>query len=224
MDGARQAVSVRDRNFAVDLPAETLARIQDGVLRSRYKGRRFCKNPFDVMLYLQLLERLRPKTIIEIGTSEGGSALWFHDQCAALQIECAIYSFDLDPPADPIAPGVHCLKGDALDPQGSFPADIFRSAPHPWLIVEDSAHSFESVLAVLRYFDSRVIAGDYVVVEDGIVADLPGDRYRAFEDGPNRAVATFLAETGEKYAIDEARCDFYGHNVTYCPNAWLEVR
>jgi cephalosporin hydroxylase len=34
-------------------------------------------------------------------------------------------------------------------------------------------------------------------------------------------VAAFLDDTGDRYRIDEALCDFYGRNVTYAPNGWL---
>lgn len=77
---------------------------------------------------------------------------------------------------------------------------------------------------MLNYFDKIVLTGDYIVVEDGVVADLPGEHYELYEDEPNRVVAQFLEETGSRYQIDEALCDFYGHNITYCPNAWLKVR
>lgn len=216
----RKVKSIGNRTFAVDLPTETLEKIHRGTLKTRYKGLRFCKNPFDISLYLRLLERLRPNTIIEIGASEGGSAMWLGDQCRAFGIEADIYSLDVNPPSV-LADGVTFLRGDSLRPAETFPTQLFRQAAHPWLLIEDSAHTFDSVSAVLQYFDPLLVSGDYAVVEDGVVADLPGEHYRTYEDGPNRAVAAFLEDKGERYFIDETQCDFYGHNVTYCPNAWL---
>lgn len=215
--------SVRGRKFAVGLSSEQLLHIQAGTLKNRYKGLRFCKNPFDVILYMQLLEHLRPSTIIEIGTSEGGSAVWFRDMCQALGLNTRILTFDISPPADLIEPGIHVGHVDSYDPDGTLPTGLFSTFPHPWLVIDDSAHTYESVLAVLRYFNRLVQPGDYVVVEDGVVADLPGAQYEQYEDGPNRAVKAFLEETGDKYVIDEKRCDFFGPNLTYCPNAWLTV-
>jgi cephalosporin hydroxylase len=219
----RRAHSIRGRDFAVSLPAPALAAIQQGVLKMTYKGRRFCKNPFDLVLYLRLLEALRPRTIIEIGTSEGGSALWFRDQASALGFEATVHSFDVKPPADFDEPGIVIGAADAFNLESTLPAEALRAAAHPWLVVEDSAHEFDSTLAVLRYFDRLVQPGDYVVVEDGVVADLPGEAYRRYDDGPNRAVAAFLVEAGDRYEIDTGLCDYFGHNVTYCPNAWLRV-
>lgn len=219
----RKAIAVRNREFAVSMPPSTLDAIQNGTLRTTYKGWRFCKNPLDIVLYLRLLEELRPQTVIEIGTSEGGSALWFRDQCNALGLGASIYSFDIAPPAGFSEPGIVIGAADSHNLESTMPTATLAALPHPWLVIEDSAHTYLSTLRVLRYFDRLVRAGDYVVVEDGFVADLPGDAYRQYEDGPNRAVAEFLDETERKYVIDEDLCDFFGHNVTYCPNAWLSV-
>lgn len=216
----RQAHSVRGRAFRVGLPPQPLSRIQAGSLRTRYKGRRLAKNPFDLVIYLQLLERLRPRTIIEVGTSEGGSALWFRDQCRALKLECDVLTMDVAPPVGDID-GVSIFEADATRPAETFPHDVIAAAAHPWLVTEDSAHLYESTSAVLEYFDPLLAPGDYVAVEDGVVADLPGEQYRKYRDGPNRAVRDFLQSRGARYEIDTELCDFFGHNLTYCPNAWL---
>jgi cephalosporin hydroxylase len=94
-------------------------------------------------------------------------------------------------------------------------------SPHPWLVIEDSAHTYESVHAVLDYFDQMLLSGDYIVVEDGVVADLRGQAYLQYADGPNMAVADFLLDKGARFKIDSDTCDYFGSNVTYCPNAWL---
>ena len=219
----RKIRSTRGRDFAVAIPPATLQGIQAGALRTRYKGRLFCKNPFDIANYMRVLEALRPRTIIEIGTAEGGSALWFRDQGAALGIDTQIYSFDIDPPTNLKEHSIFIGQVDACQIERSLPASTFESLPHPWLIIEDSAHTYECTLSVLLYFNRLVSPGDYIVIEDGVVADLPGADYVKFDDGPNRAVAEFLNLEPCKYEIDTETCDFFGHNVTYCPNAWLKV-
>lgn len=216
----RQVTEVRSRAFAVDLPAEVLNRIQRGVMSTTYRGIPFLKNPFDVVLYMRLLERLRPKTIIEIGSFRGGSAVWFRDQCEALGLETGVISIDLKPPVNSLNRVTFCA-GDAGQPDSTFPHPLIEISPRPWLVVEDSAHTYETTRATLAYFDRLLRIGDYIVVEDGVVADLPADAYGRYEDGPNRAVAQFLNSTGQRYSIDASYCDYFGHNVTYCPNGWL---
>lgn len=221
LDCHRHVHAVRGQPFRIGLPPDALHRIQEGTLRTRYKGLRLAKNPFDLALYLRLLEQLRPATIIEIGTSEGGSAVWLRDQCRVLGLaETQVISIDLQPP-DLTAEGIRFLAGNSLDPEGSFPTALIETAPHPWLITEDSAHTYASVAAVLAYFDQYLRPGDALVIEDGSVADLPGQIYRRYEDGPNQAVAEFLTRTGPRYVINREQCDFYGPNVTWAPNGWL---
>lgn len=216
----RLALSAAGRPFAADLPPDSLTAIQGGTLRTRYRGRRLAKNPFDLVLYLQLLQNMRPRSIIEIGTSEGGSALWFADQARALGLDCQVVTLDRAAPATPL-PDIRFFTADATDPEGSFPHDVIAGLPRPWLVTEDSAHTHAACSAVLGYFHRLLQPGDRIVIEDGIVADLPGAQYDVYEDGPNRAVAEFLAAHPGAYRIDAELCDFFGHNVTFCPNGWL---
>lgn len=215
--------SVRDRPFKVALGPKALTAIQAGTMRSTYKGLRFCKNPFDIANYLRLIESLQPATIIEIGTAQGGSAVWMRDQCRALGLPTKIYTFDIKPPDGLDEEDIFTGHVDAFDLDGTLDKDLFSDLPKPWLIIEDCAHVFDTTLNVLNYFDPLVSKGDYVVIEDGVVADLPDPKFDKYEDGPNRAVREFLRAKRQKYRIDAELCDYYGHNVTYCPNAWLEV-
>lgn len=216
----RYISSIAGREFRVGMPSENLDAIQAGTLKLTYRGLRFPKNPFDIVLYMRLLERLRPKAIIEIGTSEGGGALWFADVCSNLGIGARIITIDICPPKEQYA-GVDYLAGDAYDPYGTFPSELLKSLPHPWLISEDSAHTYDACTAVLNYLVPQMRRGDYFVMEDGVVADLTSEAYLKFEDGPNRAIANFLECNSGMLEIDTDLCDLFGHNVTYAPNAWL---
>lgn len=221
LDRLRRVHTVRGRHFRVDIPTRALNKIQNGTLRTRYKNMRLAKSPFDLALYMQAIEKLRPRTIIEIGTSEGGSAAWLIDQCRTFGLcDTRLITIDIAPPAIEVA-DVSFHQGDSREPEQTFPTDIIAASPHPWLVIEDSAHTYASASAVLGYFDKHLVPGDMFVLEDGVLADLDGDVYRGLADGPNRALADFLRRTADRYAIDTALCDFYGHNVTYAPNAWL---
>jgi cephalosporin hydroxylase len=221
LDRVRHVHTIRGRHFRVDLPTPALAKIQQGTLRTRYKGMRLAKSPFDLALYMQAIEKLQPRTIIEIGTSEGGSAAWLIDQCRAIGLpETKLITIDIDPPGIEM-PDVSIHRGDSCAPEQTFPTDLIVGSPHPWLVTEDSAHTYESVSAVLDYFDKLLQPGDMFVLEDGVLADLEGDVYRRLADGPNSALAEFLQRNRGRYEIEDSWCDFYGRNVTYAPNGWL---
>lgn len=211
----------RGRTFRPALPPNILSLIQHGTLRTTYRGRAFLKNPFDVVLYQELIGRLRPATILEVGTKHGRSAVWFADQQAAHGIAARVVTVDVaDPPALD-DPRVTFIRGDAVALDRVLPDQVLATLARPWLVVEDSAHLFKTSLAVLQFFDPRLQPGEYIVVEDGILADLPQPIYEQYQDGPNRAVKHFLEARGPAYEIDTSLCDDYGHNVTWAPNAWL---
>jgi cephalosporin hydroxylase len=211
-------------DFTIAMPADALAAIQRGALQTRYRGFPLLKSPFDIALYLQLIGRLQPATIIEIGTKAGGSALWFADTMANHGLQAHVVSVDINSRPEFVDERIRFVRGDANDLARCMPDRMLDSLPHPWLVVEDSAHLYEPCMAVLRFFHAWLRPGDYIVIEDGVVAQLPSAVYGRYRDGPNRAVAAFLAEQGTAYTVDTGLCDFFGKNVTWNPSGWLVRR
>lgn len=207
-----------------NLTGDTLSGIQAGTLATCYKGAGFLKSPFDIALYLQLLQRLRPGAVIEVGTFQGGSALWFADMMGILGLSPSVVSIDIAANVGFVDSRIQFITGDALHLGDVMQAAVLERLPRPWLVVEDSAHIYETSRAVLDFFHLHLASGDYIVVEDGVVKFLPEPHYRAYQDGPNRALEGFLAANPGAYEIDRGLCDFYGTNVTYNPNGWLRRR
>ena len=212
---------VLGRSFSPSLPAEVLSAIQSGTLRYRYRDRALRKSPFDLALYLRLLSKLRPRTIIAVGSAEGGSALWLADMLTALGIEGRVIALDDEPQQPTASRRITTLMAKAADLGVALQESFLQTLQRPWLVIDDSAHTFEVSLAVLSFFDAKLAHGDYMVIEGGVVRGLPGEQYRRYMDGPSRAIEAFLSTRGDTYEIDSELCDFYGFNVTYNPNAWL---
>lgn len=216
--------SVMGRPFNSSLPGPAWDAIQKGVMRTVYRGIPCFKSPFDLSLYLQLLSRLRPRTVIEIGTKVGGSALFFADMLTADGTDGRVISVDIDPKVAFSDSRITFITGNALDLGHVLPESLLASLERPFLVIEDSSHLIETSIAVLEFFDQWLVSGDYIVIEDGIVSQLSGAHYEVYQDGPNRAVMAFLARHPDGYDIDKELCDHYGYNVTYNPNAWLRRR
>jgi len=198
-----------------------LARIQDGAMRYTYKGVPTYKNPFDLALYQMLLWQQKPRTLIEIGSKWGGSALWFADILRSFGVDCVIHSIDITPPSISV-PDVTFHRGDGRNLAATLPADLMENLPRPMFVIEDADHHCETTLAVLRFFDRWLVTGEYIVVEDGIVDDLYGPEYVArLMGGPRRAVELFLRDRGQNYEIDTGLCDHFGTNVTWNVNGYL---
>ncbi len=194
--------------------------IMRGQLKYTYRGLRCLRNPIDLALYLQILQELSPTTVIEIGTKEGGSAVWFGDMLKVSGMQGKVYSIDLEPPPlKVLTSNVWFLRGDESD-LGGVDLDWGR-LPHPWLVIQDASHQYAGVLKSLRFLNKYMVAGDYLVVEDGYLAELGEDWSRS--GGPGRAIAEFLWET-DGWEIDERYCDWFGANVTANTNGWLVKR
>jgi cephalosporin hydroxylase len=207
------------RSFATAFPPEMLRGIQAGTMAYTYKGVGCLKNPFDLAIYLKLIWDLKPKSLIEIGSNQGGGALWFADMLSISNIACPVVSIDRVPPTRFTDPRIAFVAGDAAQLGDALRPELLAALPHPWLVVEDSAHTYDVTLAALRFFAGTTVPGDVVIIEDGVLTDL--GMGEAYGGGPNRAVAEFLDDSPDVFRVLTEYCDMFGVNATYNPNAYL---
>lgn len=163
--------------------------------RDIYAGVRLAKFPEDLRVYEHLIWASKPNVVIEIGTLRGGSALWFRDRLRTLAAYGAIgrpcvVSIDLEIDAaredlaavDPaFEESITLVAGDVTDPDLPGEVKTLLPAGARCLVVEDSAHVFETTMAALTGFARFVHPEGFFVVEDGYV-DLEEMRLR--EDWP----------------------------------------
>ncbi|PBB44070.1 hypothetical protein CK222_10085 [Mesorhizobium sp. WSM3866] len=207
------------RNYETGLARTNLLSYQAGTMKYRYRNVPCLKSPIDIAIYLQLLNERRPASIIEIGSKYGGSALLLRDMCCAMDIPTGIVSIDLDPPSLSASEGIRFLRGDAANLEVLFRQQRLFDLPRPWLVIEDSAHSYAVCTSVLDFFEEHLRTGEYLVMEDGVLDDLGWSA--RYQGGPNRAIAEFLAREKQSFEIDVAYCDMFGPNMTYNPNGYL---
>ncbi len=205
----------RDRS---SIPKRLLYGIQDATFDYKFDGVKCIKNPFDLALYSMLLSELRPGTVIEIGSANGGSGLWFAAQLRGLGVESHMHSFDIEPVEGKNQANLTFHFGDIYNLDKSPIPEILSDHKKPLLVVEDGPHTYEGCLAALEFFHSFLNPGDYIVVEDGVLHDLG---YRAFKNGPNRAVRDFLNRHPGEYVVDRKYCDFFGYNATWNTNGYI---
>lgn len=200
------------------IPPKVLKKIFEGTVRYTYRDVACMKNPFDLAIYLKLLNDLRPKTIIEIGSLGGGSGVFFAEQSGLLGIETKVWSFDINPVIGIDSPRLTFLGGDIYDLGASELPSILENAERPLLVIEDGPHTFNGCLSALTFFHNYLASGDYIVIEDGNLRDLG---ILELENGPNRAVREFLSRYSESYQIDYALCDSFGVNVTWNTDGYI---
>lgn len=125
-----KSVPSQSRSWRSGIDHATLTSIRNALHNYRYKDVSMLKNPFDLGLYPQLLWKLKPQTILEIGSSAGGSALGRGDLCDSMGINCKIHSMDIVKITDVKHPRVTFYEVGGRSPGGTWPAmPSPRSAP-----------------------------------------------------------------------------------------------
>ena len=198
-----------------------------------YVGVALAKFPEDLRAYEHILWGMRPNVVIEIGTSFGASALWFRDRLRWLEaygrIEAGrVITVDLEvaharallAEADPrFEETIVVLQGDVLDP--GLPARVeARLTPGArCLVVEDSAHEYDTTMAALTGFARFVPREGFFVVEDGYV-DLEERRVAPeLPRGVQPAIADWLrTREGRCFGV-ERDAELYG--VSSHPGGFL---
>lgn len=178
------------------------------------------KSPIDMALYLHLIHALNPGSLIEIGSKSGGSAMMFRDIARMYQTGMQVVSIDRQPPADDVRlNGIRFVQGNVMALEQVFVDHHLFDLPRPWILSEDSAHTFDACMGVLSFAGRHLRKGEYLVMEDGVLAEL--GLAERFDGGPSRALATFLTEHPDLFEIATEYCDMFGQNATTNPNGYL---
>jgi cephalosporin hydroxylase len=176
------------------------------------------KCPLDLWIYQEILMDLetRPDLIVETGTMRGASAhfmAWIFDLVGSGRV-ITIDNRDLD--GRPRHPRIEYLTGSSIDEE--IVARV-RGSVVPGervMVVLDSRHHRDHVIAELRAYAPLVTKGNYLIVEDTNVNSWRPE----FEPGPLEAVREYLEED-DSFTIDRSQEKFM---MTFNPNGYLVKR
>ena len=175
------------------------------------------KTPGDMWAYQEIVFATKPDLIVECGTFKGASALYF---ASLLQLigKGKVISIDIEKrPGRPEHWRIEYIVGSSTAPD--VLEQVRRKLPKKGnvMVVLDSDHSRDHVLAELRAYGPLVTKDCYLVVEDGNVNFRPIHNELSPNDGPTEAIMEFLKET-DAFHIDKSRERFL---VSVCPNGFL---
>jgi cephalosporin hydroxylase len=194
------------------------------VMFDTYAGLPMLKFPEDLRAYEHIMWSERVDVVLELGTQNGGSALWFRDRLRTLAAygriaRGLVISVDLDISAaqaqlEQVDPSydreITLVQGDLREPslvervRGLVRSDV------SCLVVEDSAHTYETTAASLHAFSGLVRQGGFFVVEDGCV-DIEEARLHAdWPRGALSAVRDWLASTQGRAFEPQRDLELYG--------------
>jgi cephalosporin hydroxylase len=182
-------------------------------------GRPIIQYPQDMVALQELIWQVRPDLIIEAGIAHGGSLILSASMLALLDYCDAVDAGQpLDPKAThrrvlgididirphnraaieahPLAHRIDMIQGSSVDPE--IVAQVRETAKRHdrVLVILDSNHTHDHVLAELEAYAPLTSPGSYCVVFDTIVEDLPDamspDRPWGKGDNPKTAVWEYL--------------------------------
>jgi cephalosporin hydroxylase len=169
--------------------------------------------PTDVQVMQEIIWSCRPQVVVETGVARGGSLILYS---SILQLigEGEVLGVDIDIrahnrsaiEAHPMSKRISLIEGSSVSED--VLAEIRRhiGTAERVMVVLDSNHTHEHVLAELRLYSELVTVGQFLVVADTMVEEVPPQLHRPREWGPGNnpatAVRDFLA-ADDRFAPDE---------------------
>ena len=178
-------------------------------------GRSAKKLPLDAWIYQEIIHEVQPDVIIEIGNYYGGSTLFLANMLD-LENKGKVLAIDLDhSPIDFEHKRINWITGDVNSQEIISTVGSLLKPDDKVIIIEDSSHTFDNTLEVLRNYCRFVSVGSYFIVEDGVCKypfiDGP-------KPGPYEATHEFL-KNHQEFIVDKSKEKFV---LTYNPSGYLK--
>ena len=195
-----------------------------------WMGRPAIQFPQDMMAVQELVWRIQPDLIVETGIAHGGSIIYSASLLELLGGDGIVVGVDIDIrqhnrsaiEQHPMAQRIRMIQGSSIDPSVVDQVHEYARGCSAVLVLLDSNHTHEHVLAELRAYAPLVTPGSYIVVFDTLIEDMPTDLVQDRPWGPGNnpktAVHAYLAEDN-RFEVDrdlEAKL-----LITVAPDGWL---
>lgn len=181
-----------------------------------WMGRPIIQYPQDMIAMQEIIWRLQPDLIIETGIAHGGSLIYYAS-LLELTGKGEVVGVDIDIrehnrqaiESHPMFKRITLIQGSAIDPEIVAKVKTHTEGKKTVLVVLDSNHTHDHVLAELEMYAPFVTAGSYIVAFDTIVENLPENylpghqRPWGLGDNPMTAVKDFI-QTHPQFEIDTA--------------------
>jgi len=183
-----------------------------------FRGVPVLKCPLDLWVYQEILYETQPTFIVECGTAYGGSALWLASVLQVLGFG-HVLSIDKSIRATvPLHPQLTYFEGESTSLAAKRKvSELWPHHGHHTMVILDSDHRAEHVLAELDLYAQVVTPGCYLVVEDTCIGHPV---FPEMLPGPAEALAEWLPQHPE-FEVDRSREKF---GVTWNPGGWLRRR
>lgn len=184
-----------------------------------WMGRPLIQYPQDIVAMQEIIWKVKPNLIIETGIAHGGSLIFYASLLELLSVsghgDGTVLGVDIDIrehnrkeiEAHPMFNRIEMIQGSSTTPEVIEQVQAAAEGKERVLVVFDSNHTHEHVLAELEAYAPLTSVDSYCVVFDTVVEDLPADAFadRSWGpgDNPKTAVWKYL-ETHREFEIDKS--------------------
>jgi cephalosporin hydroxylase len=210
------------------------------VFDSKFLGVSLIQAPTDMWMFQEIITEVRPDLVIETGTANGGSAVFFAALLEQVNPEGKVITIDIKPMLDASIQKLASPLREQVDALAKRRIEVIRSnSVEPSLIESlaarakgktvlvtlDSSHCVDHVANELKLYSPLVSKGSYLVVQDTRLDDDPdwvkkwtGCPEGHHLGGPTEAVKEFLQSHSE-FQVDRERERFL---LTWYPGGYLK--
>ena len=176
-------------------------------------GRPIIQFPQDIVAMQEIIWQIKPRVIVETGIARGGSLIFYASMLELIGGDGIVIGVDVDIRAHnrveiekhPMMKRIRLIEGSSIAESIVTQVRDFIANRAPVLVVLDSNHTHDHVLAELRQYAPMVTAGSYLVVFDTVIELMPPDFFpnRPWGRGNNAmtAVREYLKES-DRFEID----------------------
>ena len=167
------------------------------------------QTPPDIVAVQEIIWSTRPDLVIETGVARGGSVA-LSASILELLGNGEVLGIDIDIrahnraaiEAHPLAKRIRLIDGSSLSEEVLQTVRERAAAAERVMVMLDSDHSHDHVLAELRAYSPLVTVGSFLVVADTVVEESPPPAHRARPWGPGNsprsAMHAWLQEGGDQ--------------------------
>ena len=197
-------------------------------------GRPIIQLPEDMIRMQEVIYKIQPDIIIETGVAHGGSLIFYSSLCKAMDKGRVIgIDIEIRPhnrkaiETHPLCDRITLIEGSSISQNVVDTVSSMVKPNDVVLVILDSNHTYDHVLAELRAYSEFVSPGSYIVATDGVmleVSDVPRGQRDWDINNPTRAAADFVLQN-PSFVIEQPTWPFnessLSQNVTHWPGAWL---
>lgn len=179
-----------------------------------WMGRPIIQFPQDMVAMQEIIWQTKPDLIIETGIAHGGSLIYYASLLEMMGLDGYVLGVDIDIrphnraeiDAHPMRKRIQMVQGSSIAEETVEAVSKHAAGKKSVLVILDSNHTHTHVLEELRAYSPLVTPGNYIVVFDTLIEDMPDDlihdRPWGKGNNPKTAVKEFMEEN-RQFEIDK---------------------